>query len=202
MSLLVDIIAFLLLGLLGLETLRRLVRRLVPAVKDKYLDALYILILGFGVYLFFPKEVAERELREKQNRTEKALLSNQDELTRTMQELSKARAELTETQKQLKKEQQARLEIEEKLAWRNLSADQQKRIFAKLNKFPGTPFQLRVFSGARSITPHESDCRYPPLCCVGAATDSCSDGNIEQVWHCRNISKCRNNSQCRSEPRL
>jgi hypothetical protein len=63
-ALAIDIIIFLFLGLLGLESVRRLLHRFAPAIKPIYLDLIYLLILLAGAYLFFPKAVTERELRE------------------------------------------------------------------------------------------------------------------------------------------
>jgi isoleucyl-tRNA synthetase len=149
-SLAIDIIVFLLLGLLGLEAVRRLVHRFAPAVKPIYFDLIYFLVLLVGAYLFFPKAIAEKELRETQNKTEKALRNNQDELTNTRQELTKTQEELTKAQKALNAEQQARLEIQRGLAKRSLSSKEEKIIAEVLRHYPGHEIKIKGIGNPES----------------------------------------------------
>jgi hypothetical protein len=150
MSLAIDIFVFLLLGLLGLEVIRRLVHRFAPAVKPIYFDLIYFLVLLLGAYLFFPKAIAEKELREAQNRTEKALRNNQDELKNTKDELTKTQEELAKAQKKLNEEQQARLEIQRGLAKRLLSSKEEKIIAEALRPYPGHEIKIKGIGNPES----------------------------------------------------
>ena len=95
---------------------------------------IYFLIILAGAYLFFPKAVAEKELREAQSRTDKALGDNQAELKNTKQELTKTQAELTKAQEELKK---ARVEIERQRAPRSISSTEQKIIAEAIQSYSG-----------------------------------------------------------------
>lgn len=76
-------------------------------------------------------------------RVQTAIASIKDEQDKDAQD--KFDLELSKQQERAAKAEHDLFELQEKLAWRNLSTDQQERVISKLKDFPATPFQIRVF---------------------------------------------------------
>lgn len=81
-SLLIEILVFIGLALLGLEFLRRLIRRLMPRAKEIHLDVAYLVLVTIGVYLYFPKAADEEALHRSLKKTEQELTTTREELNK------------------------------------------------------------------------------------------------------------------------
>jgi uncharacterized protein YdbL (DUF1318 family) len=65
--------------------------------------------------------------------------------------IAEANARAAEAMKAAEQERLARVKIEEKLAWRDLNPEKQRRVEAKLKKFTGTEFEIRVFQEPEAL---------------------------------------------------
>jgi hypothetical protein len=101
---------------------------------------------GYSTYYFTDQISMERQRIAK---------DKEDELERFKAEkdaeIRSAIARAAEANKIAETERLERIKIEEKLAWRSLSADQQQQIISKLVRFRGAPFQVRVFQEPEAL---------------------------------------------------
>lgn len=100
----------------------------------------------YSVYYFTDEIALERErlAQVKEDELERFKLEKDAEI-------KSAIARAAEANRIAEAERLERIKIEEKLAWRSLTADQQQKIVSKLIKFPGTPFQVRVFQEPEAL---------------------------------------------------
>jgi len=108
---------------------------------------------GYSVYYFTDELSMEREkiAKDKEAELERFKIEKDAEIKSAIAHAAEANARAAEANRIAEGERLERVKIEEKLAWRSLTADQHKRIVAKLSKFPGTPFQLRVFQDPEAL---------------------------------------------------
>jgi uncharacterized OsmC-like protein len=133
----------------------------VKKVEAKRLHAQFAVVLlaalgacaGYSVYYFTDEIGLEREriTKDKEAKFERFKAEKDAEIKSAIAQAAEANARAAEANRIAEGERLERVKLEEKLAWRSLSADQHKRIVAKLSKFSGTPFQLRVFQDPESL---------------------------------------------------